>query len=66
MGTRIAIVVGGNAVLIVWIAAAVVGTVTSDYTLMQLVTPIMLTYAGYLFGEPLLTRIRNGKNGGSH
>jgi hypothetical protein len=48
------VLIGGNLVLLLWVASGIIGAVLGDYTLMQLVTPVMLAYAGYLFGKPFV------------
>ena len=43
-------------ILAAWVFSLVSGTVTGDYTAMDLTTPVMLIFAGYLFGDTLLRR----------
>jgi hypothetical protein len=51
-------------VLALWALAAVSGIITGDYEALQLITPIMLLLAGYIFGAEALRarRDRNGTN----
>jgi hypothetical protein len=41
----------GLLIVIAWLGALVVGLNTHDYEGLQLVTPVMLVYAGYVFGD---------------
>jgi len=50
------ILIGGNLVLLLWVASGIIGAIIGDYALMQLVTPVMLAYAGYLFGKPFVSK----------
>jgi hypothetical protein len=46
----------GIAILISWLVALAVGLFNHDYEGLQLVTPVMLVYAGYIFGESFFQR----------
>lgn len=46
----------GIIVVLAWFSALIVGLNTHDYEGLQLVTPIMLIYAGYLFGDAYFRR----------
>jgi len=48
-------------ILSAWVASLANGIFTGDYTGMNLTTPVMLIFAGYLFGDTLLRR--RGLNG---
>jgi hypothetical protein len=48
-------------ILAAWAVSLSVGLVTSDFAGLTLVTPVMLIYAGYMFGESFLRR-RYGEN----
>jgi hypothetical protein len=43
-------------ILTAWAVALSVGLIESDYAGLTLVTPVMLVYAGYMFGESILRR----------
>ena len=43
-------------ILTAWVASLANGIFTGDYTGMNLTTPVMLIFAGYLFGDTLLRR----------
>lgn len=55
-------VLAASIVLIMWVASGIVGTLTRDWTFMQLVTPVVLLLGGYLFGKPIFDR-RYGNGG---
>ena len=52
----------GIAVILAWLAALAVGLNTHDYEGLQLVTPVMLVYAGYLFGDAYFKKRENGES----
>lgn len=53
----------GIIVLAAWFLALAVGLINHDYQGLQLVTPVMIIYAGYVFGESYFARRKmNGTN----
>lgn len=46
----------GLTIVTAWIVALFVGLYNHDYEGLQLVTPIMLLYAGYMFGDALFQK----------
>ena len=57
------ITIAGIAVVLAWFLALVVGLVEHDYVGLELVTPVMLIYAGYLFGDDYFRRVKRNGNG---
>jgi hypothetical protein len=55
--------VTGIAVILAWFLALVVGLIERDYVGLELVTPVMLIYAGYLFGDDYFRRVKRNGNG---
>ena len=55
--------IAGIAVVLAWFLALITGLNTHDYVGLELVTPVMLIYAGYLFGDDYFRRIRKNGNG---
>lgn len=49
-------IISGSVILTAWVASLANGIFTGDYTGMNLTTPVMLIFAGYLFGDTLLRR----------
>ena len=48
--------VSGAVILMAWAGSLIDGMASGDYQALTLVTPVMLIYAGYLFGDTLLRR----------
>jgi ATP/ADP translocase len=46
----------GVVITVAWVAAVVSGIATHDYEGLTLITPIMLIYAGYVFGAHLIEK----------
>lgn len=53
MSTRTAV---GVAVTTAWLLSLVSGTITHDYNGLELVTPIMLVYVSFLYGDSAIKR----------
>lgn len=53
----------GIAVILAWFLALVVGLIERDFVGLELVTPVMLIYAGYLFGDDYFRRVKRNGNG---
>ncbi len=53
------VLIAANLVLIMWLASGVVGIWTGSYEMMKLVTPIIGVLATFLFGKPIVDRIRD-------
>ena len=49
-------VVIGLLISLAWLLSLVAGLYNHDYEGLQLVTPVMLIYAGYVFGESFFQR----------
>lgn len=65
MKERLAIAVGAL-IPTVWSVGAFLGSFTSDYTIFQVTTPLMLGEAGWLFGLAFFkngTKVNGAKNG---
>jgi ATP/ADP translocase len=51
----------GTVIMVAWLTALFDGMYQHEYNGLELVTPVMLIYAGYLFGDVYFTRKeRNG------
>lgn len=50
-------------VLGMWVASSIAGVVTGDYQELQLITPVMLILAGYLFARDFIPGKKRDKNG---
>lgn len=50
----------GIIIMLAWIASLMTGLLTHDYEGLQLVTPIMVIYAGYIFGTEFIKKRLNG------
>jgi cytochrome c oxidase assembly factor CtaG len=57
--------IASGVILLVWLFSAIYGSFTHDYEALQLVTPVMLILAGYLFGIEIVRRRKNGNGNGS-
>ena len=55
----------GIIILLAWLASLLTGLMTHDYEGLQLVTPIMIMYAGYIFGVELVKKKGNGRSNSS-
>lgn len=54
----------GTAILLAWLVSLGDGIVTADYHAFDVSTPVMVIYAGFLFGDTMLRkRYENGGNG---
>lgn len=52
----------GAVIVTAWAIALTKGLVTRDYEGLDLTTPVMLIFAGYVFGESLIRRRLNGEH----
>ena len=55
--------VTGAAIVTAWIITVTKGVLTRDYTGLDLTTPVMLIYAGFVFGDVVLRRRYEPRNG---
>lgn len=60
---RLQIAAGGT-ILLCWVAALIDGIFTHEYDAMNLTTPVMLVFAGFVFGDSLLRRHSRGGDDG--
>jgi uncharacterized membrane protein len=54
----------GIVILLSWLASLLTGLFTHDYQGLQLVTPIMVIYAGYVYGTEFIKKKINGNGNG--
>lgn len=52
----------GYTILLVWAVVAIAGLVTRDYQALTYVTPVMLIFAGFLFGDRVVFKRKDNGN----
>ncbi len=62
-GTNALIV--GNVIVVFWLASGIIGTLTENFTMMQLMTPVAVLYATFLFGKPIVDRALDSRRNGA-